>query len=200
MWMDLVARVQGLLLKPKDEWEKIKGESLPVSTLFTSYAVFLAAIPSVCQFIGLSLIGRNIPWRGLTRYGFGRTLFYSIFLYALSLVSVYVLGIIINALAPTFSSKQNQENAMKIAVFSMTPAWIAGIFYLIPFLGWLAFLGSLYGIYLFYLGFTSSLMETPTDKVVGYVIVSIVVAVILMAIVWAVLGAVFLVGTVGRLY
>jgi hypothetical protein len=197
--MDVVARVQGILLKPKDEWEKIKGESLPVSTLFTSYAVLLAAIPSVCQFIGLSLIGRNIPWVGLRRYGFGRTLFYSIFLYALSLVSVYALGIIINALAPTFSSKQNQENAMKIAVFSMTPVWIAGVFYVIPFIGFLAFFGSLYGIYLFYLGFTSSLMETPPDKVIGYVVVSIVVAAILTAIVWSVLSAVFLVGTIARL-
>ncbi len=197
--MDLVKRVQGILLKPKEEWEKIKGESLPIPTLFKSYALILAAIPSICQFIGLSLIGRNIPWVGLTRYGFGRTLFYSVFLYVLSLVSVYALGSIINVLAPTFSSKQNQENAMKIAVFSMTPAWIAGVFYLIPFLGWLAVIGSLYGIYLFYLGFTSSLMETPTDKVIGYVVVSIVVAVILMAIVWAVLGAIFLVGTVGRL-
>jgi len=88
---------------------------------------------------------------------------------------------------------------MKIAVFSMTPAWIAGVFHLIPFLGWLAFFGSLYGIYLFYLGFTSSLMETPPDKVIGYVVVSIVVAVILMAIVWSVLGAIFFVGTLGRI-
>ncbi len=197
--MDIVARVQGILLKPKDEWEKIKGEPLPISMLFTSYAAILAAIPAVCQFIGLSLIGRNIPWRGLTRFGFGRTLFYAIFLYGLSLVSVYVLGIIINALAPTFSSKQNKENAMKIAVFSMTPAWIAGVFHLIPFLSFLAVFGSFYGIYLFYLGFTSSLMETPPDKVIGYVVVSIVVAFILTAIVWAVVGAIFLVGTIGRI-
>ena len=135
---------------------------------------------------------------GLIRVGFGRALFSAIFLYLMTIVSVYVLGIIINALAPTFSSKQNQENAMKIAVFSMTPAWIAGVFHLIPLLGWLAFLGSLYGIYLFYLGFTSSLMETPPDKVIGYVVVSIVVAFILTSIVWGVLGAVFLVGTIGR--
>lgn len=198
--MDIVARVQGILIKPKEEWEKIKGESIPVSQMFSMYAAILAAIPAVCQFIGLSLIGRSIPWRGVHKYGLGRSLIYAILLYLLSLVSVYVLGIIINALAPTFSSKQNQENAMKIAVFSMTPLWVAGIFYLIPFLGWLAILGSLYGIYLFYLGFSSSLMETPSDKVVGYVVVSIVVAVILMAVIWAVLGAIFLVGAVGRVY
>jgi hypothetical protein len=198
--MDIVARVQGILLKPKEEWAKIKGESLTVPQMFTSYAAILAAIAPVAQFIGLSFIGRSIPVRGLYRYGLGRSFFYAVFLYVLSLVSVYVLGIIINALAPTFSSKQNQENAMKIAVFSMTPVWVAGIFYLIPFLGILAFVGSLYGIYLFYLGFSAAIMETPQDKVIGYVVVSIVVAVILMAIVWAVLGAIFLAGTVGRIY
>jgi len=198
--MDIVARVQGILLKPKEEWEKIKGESLTVSQMFTSYVVILAAIQPVAQFIGLSLIGRSIPVRGLYRYGVGRSFLYAVFLYALSLVSVYVLGIIINALAPTFSSKQNQENAMKIAVFSMTPVWVAGIFYLFPFLGILAFVGSLYGIYLFYLGFDATIMETPKDKVIGYVVVSIVVATILMAVVWAVLGAIFLVGAVGRIY
>ncbi|MGD2295678.1 MAG: Yip1 family protein [Candidatus Aminicenantes bacterium] len=198
--MDIVARTQGILLKPKEEWDKIKGESLSVSQMFTSYAAILALIPPVCQFIGLSLIGRSIPIRGLTRYGFGRSLLYAIFLYLLSLVSVYVLGLIINALAPTFSSKQNQENAMKIAVFSMTPVWVAGVFYLIPFLGWLAVLGSLYGIYLIYLGFNSTMMDTPADKVVGYVVISIIVAVIIMVVVWAVLGAIFLVGAVGRIY
>jgi len=198
--MDIVARVQGILLKPKEEWEKIKGESMTIPQMFTSYAAILAAIAPVAQFIGLSLIGRSIPVRGLYRYGLGRAFIYAIFLYILSLVSVYVLGIIINALAPTFSSKQNQEKAMQIAVFSMTPVWVAGLFYLIPVLGVLAFLGSLYGIYLFYLGFSSGMMETPQDKIVGYVVVSIVVAVVLMAVVWAVLGAIFLVGAVGRIY
>lgn len=198
--MDIVARVQGILLKPKEEWEKIKGESMTVPQMFTSYAAILAAIGPVAQIIGLSLIGRSIPVTGVYRYGWGRSILYAVFLYVLSLVSVYVLGIIINALAPTFSSKQNQVNAMKIAVFSMTPVWVAGIFYLIPFLGWLAFVGSLYAIYLFYLGFNSGIMETPQDKVVGYMVVSIIVAIILMAVVWSVLGAIFLAGAVGRIY
>lgn len=197
--MDIIARVQGILLKPKEEWEKIKGESMTVPQMFTSYVALLAAIAPIAQMIGLSLIGRSIPVTGMFRYGFGRSFFYAVFLYALSLASVFALGIIINALAPTFSSKPNQENAMKIAVFSMTPVWVAGIFYLIPFLGWLAFVGSLYGIYLFYLGFSSGMMETPQEKVAGYVVVSIVAAIVLMAVVWAFLGAIFLVGAVGRI-
>ncbi len=197
--MDIVVRVQNILLKPKEEWEKIKEEPLTIPQMFTSYAAILAAIPAVCQFIGLGLIGRRIPTRGFIGYGFGRSLFYAIILYVLSLAAVFVLGIIINALAPTFSSKQNQENAMKIAVFSMTPSWVAGIFYLIPLLSGLAFLGSLYAIYLFYLGFNSSVMDTPADKVVGYVVVSVVVGIIVMGIVYTVLGGIFLVGAITRI-
>jgi len=198
--MDLVARVQGILLKPKEEWVKIKEESLPVSQLFTSYAMILAAIPAVAQFIGLGFIGRSRPFIGWYRYGAGRAFLYAVFLYVGHLAAVYILGLVINALAPTFSSDQNKDNDMKIAVFSMTPSWMAGVLYLIPYLGTLALLASLYGIYILYLGFNTPLMNTPKDKVVGYLIVSIIIAIVLTAIISLILGGIFLVGAVGRIY
>lgn len=196
--MDLVARVQGILLKPKEEWVKIKEEPVSVSELFTSYALILAAIPAVAQLIGLSLIGRRVPFVGWYRYGMGRGLLYAILFYVFTLVSVYVFGIIINALAPTFSSTQNIANAMKLAAYSMTPAWVAGVLYIIPYLGILVILASLYGIYILYLGFVTPLMDTPKEKVVVYLVVSIVVALVLMVVVSIILGAIFAVGGVYR--
>ena len=80
---------------------------------------------------------------------------------------------------------------MKLAVYSMTPVWIAGIFNLIPALGVLSILGSLYGLYLLYLGFSTPLMGTPKEKVMGYVVVSIVVVIVLMVVVGGILGAAF---------
>ncbi len=198
--MDLIPRIQGILLKPKDEWEKIKGEDLPVQSLFTSYAMIVAAIPAIAQFIGNGLIGRSVLSFGWYRRPIGSALLQAVLFYIFSLVTVYVLGIIINALAPTFSSKQNQNNAMKIAVFSMTAAWVAGIFYIIPFLGVLAILGALYGFYILYLGFDASLMDTPKEKVVGYFVVSLVVAFVLYFLISVILGAIFAVGAVGGLY
>jgi len=198
--MDLIPRIQGILLKPKDEWEKIKGEDLPVQSLFTSYAMIVAAIPAIAQFIGNGLIGRSVLSFGWYRRPIGSALLQAVLFYIFSLVTVYVLGIIINALAPTFSSKQNQNNAMKIAVFSMTAAWVAGIFYTIPFLGVLAILGALYGFYILYLGFDASLMDTPKEKVVGYFVVSLVVAFVLYFLISVILGAIFAVGAVGGLY
>ena len=87
---------------------------------------------------------------------------------------------------------------MKLAVFSMTPGWIAGVLYIIPMLGILVILANLYGIYVLYLGFNTPLMETPKDKVIIYLIVSIVVIVVLMIVVGVILGAIFTVGAVGR--
>jgi hypothetical protein len=194
--MDFIPRVQGIILKPKEEWIKIKDEPTTVAQLFTSYAVLLAAIPAIAQFIGNGLVGKRIPFIGWVRFPIGSALFQAILYYVFTLVSVYVFGIVINALAPSFGSKQSLENAMKLAVYSMTPMWIGGIFYIIPFLGFLAILASLYGLYILYLGFDNSLMETPKEKVVGYLLVSIVVIVVLSLVVALVLGAIFTVGTI----
>jgi hypothetical protein len=196
--MDLVSRVQGIILKPKDEWVKIKGEATSVAELFTSYACILAAIPAIAQFIGFGLIGYRVPFVGWIRLGLGTAILRAIVAYIFSLISVYLFALIINALAPTFSSTQNMTNALKIAVFSMTPMWVAGILYIIPFLGILAVIASLYGLYVLYLGFATPLMDTPKEKVMGYLVLSIVVVVVLSIIFGVILGAIFALGGVYR--
>ncbi len=192
--MDLKARVQGILLKPKEEWEKIKEETYPVQQLFTSYVMILAAVPAVAQFIGNWLIGQRIPFYGTFRYGFGSGLLRAIMFYGMTLASVYVIGLIINALAGSFASRKDQLSAMKLAVFSQTAGWIAGALYIIPPLGMLVPLLSLYGIYLMYLGLGAGIMETPKDKVATYLVVIIVVTFVLMFAISLVLSAIFAVG------
>lgn len=192
--MDLVDRVQGIILKPKEEWEKIKSEKLTVTELFTSYAMILVAIPAVAQLIGYGIVGIKVPFVGWYRLGLGTALARAILAYVLTLGSVFLLGIIINALAPSFASKQDQGNAMKVAVFSMTPAWLAGVLYIITPLAPLALLASLYGIYLLYLGMSAGIMETPKEKVVNYLIVVVIVSFVLILFVSFILGAIFAVG------
>ena len=192
--MDLVDRVQGIILKPKEEWEKIKGESLTVAELFTSYAMILVAIPAVAQLIGYGIVGFKVPFVGWYRLGLGAALARAIVAYILTLGAAFLLGFIINALAPSFASKQSQDNAMKLAVFSMTPTWLAGVLYIIPALTPLALLASLYGIYILYLGMTAGLMETPKEKVVSYLVVVIIVSFVLVLFVSFILSAIFAVG------
>jgi hypothetical protein len=194
--MDLVSRAQAVILKPKEEWVKIKAESSTIAQLFSSYAVFLALIPAVAQFIGFGLVGTRVLTFGVIRMGLGSALIRAILAYIFGLVIVYVFGVVINALAPSFGSVQNPVNAMKLAVYCMTPSWIGGIFYIIPALSILALLASLYGLYVLYLGFASPMMDTPKEKVMGYLLVSIVVIIVLMIVVGIILGAIFAVGAV----
>lgn len=196
--MDIVARVQGILLRPKEEWLKINEETLPLSELFTSYVLVLAAIPAAAQFVGLGIVGFRVPFLGWHRLGIGTALFRAVLAYVFSIVAVFIFGMVINALASSFSSTPNLDNAMKLAVYSMTPAWVAGALHIIPFLSPLAILVSLYGIYILYLGFMTPLMNTPKDKVASYLIVSFVIAVVLLAVFGVILNTIFTVGSIYR--
>jgi len=195
--MDLIPRIQGILLKPKEEWDKIKGEKSTVVELFMPYVLILAAIPCIFRFIGIALIGgTRIPY--IHRSIMGRSLLFAIFSYIGAIAAVYIVGMIINALASNFSSKQNQENAMKLAVYSFTPMWIAGVLYIIPILGVLAGLAGLYGLYILYLGFDAALMDTPKEKVVAYYVVSLLVAVVVSIVLNSIIWGIFMGGTLLR--
>jgi len=167
-----------------------------VTGLFAVFGAFAGALSyeTMQAFIGNWLIGQRIPFYGTYRQGFASGLQRAILFYGMTLVSVCVLGIIINALAESFGSRKDQLSAMKLAVFSQTPGWIAGALYIIPTLGMLVPLLSLYGIYLMYLGLGAGIMETPKDKVVTYLVVIIVVTIVLTFAISLVLGAIFAVG------
>jgi len=189
--MDIVPRVQAILLKPKEEWVKIKAEPSTVTDLFTSYAMILAAIPAVCQFLGNILVGRRLPMVGVFRWPLGRAFGNAVVSYVFALVTVYLFALIINELAPNFGSAKNMTSALKLSVYSMTPGWVAGVLYIIPGLWILGVLASLYGLYILYLGFDTPMMETPKDKVVGYMAVSIVVVIVLYVVFTWILGGIF---------
>jgi len=171
--MDMVRRVQAILLRPKDEWAKIKGETTSVAKLFTSYAMVLAAVPAAAKFVGRLLFRSEIPFKGVPAWSVGRSLSNAVLSYLFSLAIVYLAGLIIDALAPNFSSKRSLTNAMKLAVYSMTPFWAAGVLYIVPGLDVLVTLAGLYGLYLLYEGFHTPMMETPKDRTLGFVVVSV---------------------------
>ena len=188
--MDIVQRVQSILLKPKEEWAKIKAEPTTIAGLYTSYIMILAAIPAGFQFLGNVLVGKRLPIIGVFRWPIGRALSLAIASYVLSLVAVYVFALIINELAPTFSSAKSMTGALKLVAYSMTPGWLAGLLYIVPGLWSLSVVASLYGIFLLYLGFDAPMMETPKDKIPGYMALSIVaVVVIYLVLSWIANGA-----------
>ena len=187
--MNIVQRVKDILLKPKETWQEIKGEPSTVSELYTSYAVWLAAIPAIASFIGLSLIG----FSALTfhyRMPLVRGLSQAVVSYVLTLVGIYIVALIIDALAPSFGSQKNQVKAMKVAVYSWTASWISGILMIIPALSPIMMLCSLYSLYLFYLGLPV-LMETPKEKALGYFIITIIVSLVVFILIGTISSQLF---------
>jgi hypothetical protein len=183
----LVARVQNILLKPVPEWDVIDGEPATVQGLFTGYAAILAAIPAVAGAIG-SLIFVHNPILAVVTAVLG---------YIFALVGVFIAGFIISALAPSFDGTKNQVQAMKVAVYANTAAWIGGIFSIIPFLGWIgAIAGGLYSLYLLYLGLPK-LMKVPQEKALGYFIVVLVVEIVVSVVIGMIVGAIVAMTAIG---
>ena len=188
---DIVSRVKGILLTPKTEWPIIAAETTTVADLYKSYAMILAAIPAIATFIGMSIIGL-----GFFRVPIGSGLTMAVAMYTMALVGVFVIALIIDALAPTFGSAKDQMQALKTAVYSMTAYWVASIFTIIPGLGGLvALLGGLYGLYLLYLGLPFT-MKTPADKAVAYTAVTVVCSIVVMFVLNLVIFSVVGMGTV----
>ena len=145
--MSVVERAKGILLTPKTEWLVIEQEPGDAAYLFTNYVAILAAIPAACGFIGMSIIGRHVPLMGFYRTGIVTGAVNAIVRYLLSFALVYVLAVVVDALAPMFGGQRNQPNALKLATYAMTPVWLAAALSLIPASDCWALLGSTASIY-----------------------------------------------------
>jgi hypothetical protein len=176
--MNLIDRVKRILLSPQPEWEVIDGEATTPSALYTGYIIPLAAIGPIATVIGYSVFGVRMPFGGTVyRVPIGSALTSAIVTYVLTLVGVYVLSLIIDALAPTFGGTKSPIQALKVATYSSTAAWVSGIFAIMPGLRMLGILG-LYSVYLLYLGLPV-LMKATKDRAVAYTVLVVVVEFVL---------------------
>jgi Yip1-like protein len=177
--MNLVDRVKRILLSPQSEWEVIDGETTTPRALYTGYILPLAAIGPIATVIGFAVFGLSVPLGGTVyRVPIGSAITSAIVTYVLTLVGVYVLSLIIDALAPTFGGTKSPIQALKVATYSSTAAWVAGIFAIMPGLRMLGILG-LYSVYLLYLGLPV-LMKVAKDRAVAYTVLVVVVEFVLM--------------------
>ena len=164
--MYLIQRVQDILLKPKETWPVIEAEPTDAAALFKQYVVILAAIPPIASFIGMSLVGVG-AFGVHIRVPILSGLVSAVLSYVVSLAMVWVLALIVDALAPRFGGTKNPLNALKVVAYAMTAGFVAGVLHLLPMLSVLGVLAALYGIYLLYTGLPV-LMKCPPDKAIGY--------------------------------
>ena len=182
--MGLVDRARGIILNPREEWRAIDTEQTTVGNLYRSYVAPLAAIGPIATIIGSSVFGVTVPLVGAVRASPGAALAQGVVTYVLTLAGTYVFALVIDALAPTFAGTKNATQALKLAVYASTAAWLAGVFAIVPVLGILGLVG-LYSLYLLYLGLPV-LMKAPQDRALTYTVAVVVVAIVIYVVVGAI--------------
>jgi len=165
--MDILQRVRNIIMTPKTEWTVIAAEEPNIVEIFKRYVLPLALIPSIAYIIGLGVIGTGM----MSSFSWGIAM--GLIQFILAFVGVYISAYVIAFLAPKFDSRQDMGRAVQLVAYSYTPAWVAGILSIVPALGILAFVGGIYGLYLMYLGLPH-MMNTSQDKIIGYLVVSII--------------------------
>ena len=184
--MNLVDRVRNILLTPRTEWAVIDAEPASIQELYARYVIPLTLVPAVAGFIGGSIVGIGVPGVGTIRVGVLAGLFGAVLQFGLLLAFVYILALVINELALMFSGRMDIVAAFKAAAYSSTPAWLAGVFSIVPVFAFLSVVG-LYSLYLLYLGLPR-LMRAPDNRAVAYTAVVVGAAAVLAFVVSGVLG------------
>jgi hypothetical protein len=151
-----------------------------VQDIFVRYVMILAAIPAVASFIGWSIVGVGV-FGATYRVPIGAGVAHMILGFLLSLGAVYLVALVIDALAPKFDGQKDFIQALKVAAYSSTASWLAGIFYVVPALSILGLLG-IYSLYLLFVGLPI-LMKAPEDKSLPYTVVVLVAVIVLVVVI-----------------
>jgi hypothetical protein len=164
----------------------IETEPTTILQLYKGYVIPLAAFSALMAFVRMSVIGVSF-----FRVPFFAGLTFALVNFVMGLLGLYVVGWIIDVLAPTFAGQRDRRQAVKTAAYVFTPAAIGSVFGLLGFgLGTLLQLAAaIYGIYLLNLGLPV-LMRSPREKAPGYT-AAVIVCVILLFVVIGIVMAVF---------
>jgi hypothetical protein len=157
----LLSRAYGLLREPKKEWEQIRAEETTIPNILLGYVAPLAAIPPICDLIGSSLFNQMLAVEP------GAALIRAVVTWVVSIGLVFFLGVLVNVLADNFDGDRNDLAAQKIAAYSLTPAFLSGVFSLWPPLWWVSLFALAAMVYIMYRGLPI-LMKSPPDRALSY--------------------------------
>jgi hypothetical protein len=188
--MNLIDRAKNMFVAPKAEWDAIAAETTPPKQLVLGYVLPLAAVAAVAGFIGAVVIGTSVPMLGTVRSSVVGGVLSAILQLLMAVASVFIMGFIIDALAPTFGGQKSFNQAVKVAAYAYTPVWVLSILGIIPYIGMLIMLVAVgLSIYLLYLGLPR-VMRSPQDKAAGYTVVVVIVGIVVGFILAMVVGLV----------
>lgn len=184
----ILSRVYGLFQNPKAEWEQIRAEQTTIPSILIGYVAPLAAIPPICGVIGAYVFGMRIGDEVL-RPSLDNALVSAVVTWVVSVALVFVLGLIVNVVAENFDADRDELNAQKLAAYSLTPAFLSGVFSLWPPLWWLSLFALAAMVFLLYRGLPI-LMKAPVERALGYAATVTIAALVAGIVLFALAGCV----------
>jgi len=119
--------------------------------------------------------------------GFGAIAAMAVVGYVFSLVTLFVMSFLVNAVAPSFNGKSDMVQSTKLMTYASTATWVVGFVGWIPILGGLiSFAAIAYVVYLIYLGL-QPVLGVPKEKVAGLTVVIVLIYVVLAVVVSGIL-------------
>jgi hypothetical protein len=183
--MSIVDRAKNMILKPAEEWNVVADEPATVGGLFTGYAMILAAIPLATGILFTGLLGisaasfTGMSGAGMAAMGLTAVVGMTVIGYVLSLITLYLMSMIVNAVSPSFNGKSDMVRSTKLMTYASTPTWVSGLVSWIPILGGLISIGAVaYVVYLIYLGL-KPVLGVPQEKVAGFTVVIVLIYIVL---------------------
>lgn len=184
-------RVKSILRSPRAEWPVIAAEPTTATEIYTGYAIPLAAIGAFALLVAHVTVGMPLPFIGLVKATLAEGLAAALLLFALALVNLYLVAWVVDALAPRFGAEPDRLRALKLAAYSYTPIWLAGVLYLLPVLWVLWLVAALYALYLALVGLPP-VMRCRPERAIAYALLAglcaLALAVVFAALVTAVIG------------
>jgi Yip1 domain len=172
--MKLPRRVAGLLIDPSREWDAIAAERTDIGEIYTRHVVPLAAIPALSILAGLAIVAG----RALGTTAIVTAITAAAASYAMALAIPYAAAVAIEHLTPRFKGDADAVSAFKLVAYSLTPVWLAGVFYIFFEFSRLVVFGVLYALYLFFTGATP-VASVPLEQRVPFTLVAAIIIVVI---------------------
>lgn len=187
--MAILEHTLGILLHPDKEWKAIRNERHSFLQVFISHVPFLALIPTIASYYGVTQVGWTIADGEPVRLTAASAMSLCAATYVALLAGVYALGEFINWMAKTYGVSETEEvrhyEGTALAVYVSTPIFLAGILQVYPDL-WVNAIATViagaYAVYLVYEGIPI-LMNISKEQAFMYATSVVTVGLVLMVIV-----------------
>jgi hypothetical protein len=152
-----------MLIQPRQEWASINGEFTRAPAIFWSYVIPVSAVTPAAYLLGAVLFQEQGTLFGTVETTVGAGVQDAVLRYLFGLAGVFILGFALDLLAAVFSGQANRVQALKVAAYGSTPAWLFGVLAIVPRLGRYSIVGTLWTLYLVFSG-APLLMKVSTER------------------------------------